>query len=148
MHNIARKPPETAVKELLASAQLPVADITPAHLEHFFGAWAGAALEGIVGMELLGSVALLRSLTVATPRRRSGLGAALLAHAERHAMERGVRSLFLLTTTAERYFARHGYATIPRDTAPVALRNTTEFATLCPVSAVLMVKQLCPVSSQ
>jgi len=66
-HDIVRHPPQDAVTALLAAAQLPLADITPAHLEHFFGAWNGPVLDGIVGIEPLGSAALLRSLTVAAP---------------------------------------------------------------------------------
>ena len=106
--NIIRKPPEAAVKKLLASVQLPTADITPEHMEHFFGAWAGPNLEGVVGVELLGSAALLRSLAVVASKRSSGLGSALLAQVEQYATEKAVRSMFLLTTTAESYFKKRG----------------------------------------
>lgn len=141
-HDIVRHPPQDAVAALLAAAQLPLADITPAHLEHFFGAWNGPVLDGIVGIEPLGSAALLRSLTVAAPRRGVGLGAALLTHAERYAAGRGARDLYLLTTTASHYFAHRGYISIARDAAPDALRRTAEFSALCPSSSVLMVKHL------
>ena len=95
--NIVREPSESAVKKLLASVQLPTADITPKHMEHFFGAWVGSSLEGVVGMEPLGSVALLRSLAVVTSKRCSGLGSGLLAQIEQYVTEKGVRSIFLLT---------------------------------------------------
>lgn len=75
--NIIRKPSEIAVKELLAFALLPTADLTPAHMEHFFGAWAGSTLEGVVGLELYGNVALLRSLAVTGSRRGAGVGCKL-----------------------------------------------------------------------
>lgn len=85
MH-ITRKPPEAAVKKLLAAAQLPTTDITSELMEHFFVAWAGENLEGVVGLEPFGSAALLRSLAVVAPRRRSGLGSELLSGIERYAM--------------------------------------------------------------
>lgn len=139
---IERKPPEIAVKKLLASAQLPTTDITPEHMEHFFGAWLGSSLEGVVGVELLGSAGLLRSLAVVVSRRRSGLGAELLAQVEQYAMENRVRSMFLLTTTAESYFKKRGYSPILREGAPETIRNTTEFTSICPASSVLMVKHI------
>lgn len=140
--NIVRKPSEIAVKDLLDAAQLPIADITPEHMKHFFGAWEGSSLAGVVGMEPLGATALLRSLAITALKRGSGLGSALLAQVEKYAMEQGVRSMFLLTTTAESYFEKRGYARISREEVPEAIRNTVEFTSLCPGSAVLMVKHM------
>jgi amino-acid N-acetyltransferase len=54
----------------------------------------------------------------------------------------GVETLLLLTTTAERFFARRGYAVGPRDAAPLEIRQTPEFAGLCPSSSVCMRKRL------
>jgi mannose-6-phosphate isomerase-like protein (cupin superfamily) len=53
---------------------------------------------------------------------------------------RGVRDVYLLTTTAARFFERAGFATIPRDQAPLAICQTTEFRSLCPASATFMGK--------
>ena len=137
---ITRKPPEVDVKELLASAQLPTVDITPEHMEHFFGAWADSSLEGVVGVELLGSIALLRSLAVVRSKRGSGLGAALLARAEKYATEKGVSSIYLLTSTAEPYFRKHGYSLLLREAAPGAIQKTAEFTSICPADSAFMVK--------
>ena len=89
----------------------------------------------MVGLELYGEVALLRSLAVASSRRGTGVGSGLVAHAERHARDQGVQSLYLLTTTAEQFFLRRGYARIPRDEAPTAIKGTKEFSGICPVSS-------------
>ena len=140
--NITRKPPEVEVKMFLASVQLPAIDITPEHMEHFFGVWAGPNLEGVVGVELYGSVALLRSLAVVASKRGSGLGSELLARAEHYAMGNGVRSMFLLTTTAESYFKKRGYSELLREAAPEVIQRTTEFASICPASSVFMVKHM------
>ena len=99
--NIFSKPNLSAVKQLLSESSLPIEDITAQHLQHFFGCGSGLELEGLVGLELYGEVALLRSLAVASSRRGTGVGSGLVAHAERHARDQGVQSLYLLTTTAE-----------------------------------------------
>ena len=145
--NITRKPPEIEVKALLASVELPIEDISTEHMEHYFGAWTNSTLEGVVGVELHGSVALLRSLAVVSSKRRAGLGARLLVEVEQYAAEKGIQSIFLLTTTAEAYFTKRGYSALSRTAAPDAIRNTTEFAKICPLDSTLMVKRLPAITS-
>ena len=139
---ISPRPSLDSVVKLLAAAQLPTEDMTPAHCEHFFYAGHPSAPTGLVGLELYGDVALLRSLVVAPERRGGGEGAALLKHAEDHARAQGVRALYLLTTTAEHFFEKHGYRRTPRETAPAAIRATREFAGICPASSAFMTRQL------
>jgi len=140
--DIFANPNLSAVKQLLSESRLPIEDITAQHLQHFFGCGSGLKLEGLVGLELYGEVALLRSLAVASSRRGSGVGSALIAHAERHARNQGVQSLYLLTTTAEKFFLRRDYTRIPREDAPAAIKGTKEFSGICPVSSAFMVKRL------
>jgi len=127
---------------LLKGANLPTSDLTESHLSHFFFSGSASAPDGIVGLELLGSQALLRSLVVAPALRSSGLGGALLDHAELHASRVGVKSIFLLTTTAESFFRRRGYFPTDRSKAPAPVRATREFADICPASSAFMVKHL------
>ena len=144
--DIASKPGLSAAVALLAAARLPTGDLTEAHCEHFYFSGPSSAPDGLVGLELFGEVALLRSLVVADHLRGSGAGSLLLAHAERQAKLAGVRRLYLLTTTAETFFARRGYARADRAAAPAAIRTTHEFAGMCPASAAFMVKPLPDVS--
>jgi len=139
---IFRKPSEPQVMKLLTESQLPTADLSAANLEHFF--WCGTAQtpEGVVGLEIYDTVALLRSLAVATACRGSGCGKALVAEVERYAQSKGVQEVYLLTTTAERFFERLGYSRSARDGAPEAIRQTKEFSSLCPSSSAFMVKDL------
>jgi len=97
---------------------------------------------GLVGLEHFGDVALLRSLVVAPERRGRGEGLRLLGHAESQARSSGVRAIYLLTTTAEPFFAKCGYSKAPRETAPAAIRGTREFAGICPASSAFMIKRL------
>ena len=131
-----------AVTRLLHEAKLPTADLTEAHLQHFLARGAEDAPDAVVGLELYPPVALLRSLAVAAPSRGRGLGANLLSEAERYAKSRDVKEIYLLTTTAERFFARSGYERILRDAAPPAIRETQEFSSLCPASSACMRKRL------
>jgi len=140
--NLFRNPPEAQVRALLADSQLPASDLSPGHLEHFFGCGDARSPEGVVGLEIYGAVALLRSLAVAASHRGRGCGQALVAEAERHARSQGVSEIYLLTTTAERFFARLGYRPIDRADAPEAIRRTQEFSNLCPSSSAFMVKEL------
>jgi amino-acid N-acetyltransferase len=98
------QPSEAGVKRLLKASQLDSSDLTPEHLRHFFGLGPEGELEGVVGLELFGAVALLRSLAVVPSRRRVGLGTKLVAHAEDYARGLGIKSLYLLTNTAESFF--------------------------------------------
>ena len=111
-------------------------------LRAFFYCGPADAPTGLVGLELFGDVALLRSLVVVPAARSSGMGTALVRYAENYARSQGVRTLYLLTTTAEGFFARLGYSHAARDAAPPAIRSTREFAGLCPASSAFMSKQL------
>ena len=142
--NIYRNPPESQVKHLLAESKLPTSDLSPKHLEHFFGCGPGETPQGVVGLEIYGKVALLRSLAVSMDSRRHGCGKALVAQAEHHAQSQGVTEVYLLTTTAAEFFEHLGYRRIGRESAPQVIRQTEEFSALCPSSSAFMVKTLNP----
>ena len=138
--NTEPNPPFRAVVALLEAVGLPSSDLTEPQLEHFLFSGPRDAPTGLVGLELYDGVALLRSLAVAPDAQRSGLGSALLQQAEGYAYARGVRSLYLLTTTAQRFFESRGYRLTSRERCPPEIRSTSEFASLCPVGSALMVK--------
>jgi len=139
---IRGRPPRSTAVALLQAQGLPVSDIADEHLEHFFFVGSDASPTGLVGLELYGADALLRSLVVGENARGQGLGSALIDHAEQYAASNNVRSIYLLTTTAETFFKRLGYGRIDRSQAPSAIKQTPEFAGLCPASSAFMVKSL------
>ncbi len=139
---IACRPAHGAVVALLADAGLPTADVSQELLENFYFIGPRTAPFGLVGLELHGNDALLRSLVVGPDHRNSGAGSALVEHAEKDARVRGVVAIYLLTTTAEHFFARRGYVRMDRSDAPLAIRSTREFSEFCPASTALMVKRL------
>ena len=141
---IRRQPPQSTAVALLQEQGLPVSDITGEHLEHFFFVGSDGSPTALVGLELYGTDALLRSLVVAANVRRKGLGATIVDHAEQYAASKGVRSIYLLTTTAEAFFKRLGYERVERSNAPPSIERTREFAGLCPASSAFMLKSLKP----
>lgn len=88
----------------------------------------------------LGSIGLLRSVAVAPSWRGCGIGARLLADRLADAAALRLDAVYLLTQGAAGYFARAGFAAIPRAEAPDPLRAHPQFATACPQSATLMAR--------
>ena len=135
-------PSRRAVGQLLAAAALPTEDLEALDFGDFLAVGSPETLAGVVGLEIGREVALLRSLVVDPSARGTGLGQSLVAAAEEHARRRGVRTIYLLTTTAEGFFARLGYREASRESAPEAIRRSREFAALCPASAAFMSKEV------
>jgi amino-acid N-acetyltransferase len=135
---------EKKIKAVLAAGGLDHQDITPSHLQHFLVLRddPDSTLTGVVGLELKNKNALLRSLTVIAPQRSKGLATKLLREIEKYAKSQQVGTLYLLTLTAERFFARQGYRKTDRGSAPPEIQETAEFNRLCPATAVCMKKNL------
>lgn len=130
-----------AIRALLQEAGLPHDDFA-AHCANFVV--ARAADEGVVGAagaELGGEEALLRSLVVAPDHRGAGLGGRLVDELERRATGWGVRRWWLLTTSAQAFFATRGFRVAERCAAPAAIRATGQFSGGCGSSAVCMTRE-------
>jgi amino-acid N-acetyltransferase len=130
-----------AVRALLAAADLPLAGV-PDDLDRLVVAEAGGRLVGVAGLEVHGRDGVLRSVAVAAERRGDGLGSRLTERVLERARSAGLRRVYLLTTTAEGFFPRHGFRRIERDEASPEVRRSVEFAEACPASAVAMVIEL------
>jgi amino-acid N-acetyltransferase len=128
------------IRELLLAAALPTEDLRAAAVHPFWIASDCEKVVGAVGLERHGDLALLRSLVVAPASRGRGVGIQLAQAAEAHAHELGLSQIYLLTTTAVAFFAARGFRPIPRSAVPAPFQATTEFASLCPATATVMVK--------
>lgn len=138
----ASAPDLESIRRLLESADLPHVDLPPACLEMFLYAKSGEDLVGVIGLEAYEQMGLVRSLAVAPSHRGRGIASSLLAEAETLARRHGMRTLYGLTETIEPLLLRRGYRRVARDEAPEAIRETAEFRTLCPMTAVLLTKTL------
>lgn len=139
---VTNNPDFEQVTVLLKQCDLPTQDITREKLAHFYAIADPSGLVGVIGLELHGDFGLLRSLAVDPDFRNQGIAKVLLSAIEQTAREQHLLSLFLLTTTAPLYFRQQGYDEISRHTVPEAIKSTSEFASICPASAIVMCKVL------
>ena len=131
-----------AIERLLASSGLPIAGVGEA-LRGFVVAESNREIVGVVGLEMCcDEYALLRSTAVAPDWRGTGLGRRLVTHAIAEAESRGIKALYLLTTTAERYFPSFGFVKTQRDAVPDEVKRSVEFREACPASATVMTLEL------
>lgn len=126
-----------AVQAFLRAFDLPTAEIMSTR-GGFLLIEEADQLIAVAGLELHGQVGLLRSVAVAPEFRSRGLAAQLVQQATGYARSLGLTDLYLLTTSAQKYFPRFGFRDIPRETAPADLRASAQFQGVCPDSAVLM----------
>lgn len=129
------------IESLLAASQLPTIGIRD-ELCSFLVAEADTGIVGVVGMEKRGSYGLLRSTAVAPEWRGKHVAKRLVERIIADAESQGVNALYLLTTTAERYFPSFGFEVTARDVVPQDIRNTGEFREACPASATVMCLKL------
>jgi amino-acid N-acetyltransferase len=129
-----------SVRDLLSAATLPTEDLSEESLQLFWVARDCEKVVGAVGLERHGNLALLRSLIVAPAFRSRGLGIQLAQAAEARAQELGLSHIYLLTTTAVAFFTALGFHPVVRSKVPASIQATTEFASLCPATALVMVK--------
>jgi len=122
---------------LLKAAALPVAGIG-SHIETALSARDSARLLGCAAVEVYGQAGLLRSVAVEVEHRGEGWGERLTKPALELARQRGVRDIYLLTTTAGHFFPRFGFTAIPRAELDPALNQSEELRGACPASALAM----------
>ena len=125
---------------LLKINQLPTEDIS--ETTKLFVLEDEQNIRGTIAIEYSGKEGLLRSLSVDENKRNNGYGKTLVGFIEKFASEQGVKNLYLLTTTAESFFAGKAYVKVERNSIPEFIRESSEFSSVCPSSAVVMKKVL------
>lgn len=130
-----------AIERLLVASKLPtdgVAQLLEADPERFLVADQGGEVVAVGGLEPCGSNALLRSVAVREDLRSTGVGRSLVERLIAVAECYDTKELYLLTTTAERWFPRFGFERIDRADAPAEVKATEEFSSACPDTATVM----------
>ncbi len=115
-----------AILDLGRAVQLPPEGIEET-IAYFWVAREGEDIVGTVGLEVYDDLALLRSLAVTPSRQHTGLGRALTETVLAYLIARQFRAVYLLTTTAEAFFARHGFRLVGRDEVPASVQRSVEF---------------------
>jgi len=130
-----------SIETLLEANDLPT-DGVAQHLTNFI---VGVGPSGIIacgGVEFYVDFALMRSIVVARDCRGAGLGKTIVARLLAECRMRSVRSVVLLTTTAEHFFSAQGFVPIAREEVPRPLLASSQFRGICPASATTMLKVL------
>ena len=130
-----------SILQLLLDAGLPIDGLIE-HLNAAFVAREGAAVVGCAALETYTDGALLRSVVVAPAARGGGVGQRLTEAAVSLAESAGAPAVYLLTTSAESYFPKFGFAPTTRDQVPASVKESIEFRSACPASAQVMWKPL------
>jgi amino-acid N-acetyltransferase len=115
-----------AILALVEAVHLPPEGIAEA-MEYFWVARADAHIVGAVSLEVYDDLALLRSLAVTPVHQHTGLGRALIETALSYLTTRRFRAVYLLTITAEAFFARHGFSLVAREAVPASVQQSVEF---------------------
>lgn len=125
------------LEALLRENQLPAADCAE-QAHRFCAIYKGDQLIAAGAIEAVEQYGLLRSVVVREDCRGMGLAGTITAHLLQQAGAEGRLAIYLLTETAEAYFAALGFALVARTDVPLALTRTRQFSTLCPDSASCM----------
>jgi amino-acid N-acetyltransferase len=126
-----------AICDLLAAVHLPTEGVKE-NIDSFVVYEIASGIVAAGGLEFHGKLALLRSVVVETGQSGNGLGALICDRLETAARDKGVQTIYLLTASAASFFRTRGYEELDRAQAPKVIRETEQFARLCPASAILM----------
>lgn len=131
--------PDGTVRFLLEHYGLPTEDLEREEIQ-LYRATRQGEIVGVGGYEIHGKSALLRSVAVKPDLRGEGYGTQICRHLEAEIADHDCEFIFLLTTSAAPFFRRLNYTRTFRADAPESIRETREFAELCPDSAACMYK--------
>lgn len=127
-----------AFRSLLKASNLPADDLDYKK-DLLVGYYEGDDLVGTGGLEVHGPYALLRSLSVKLGIRGKSVGTTITAFLLDEAKKQKIKSIYLLTETARGFFQKKGFTDVPRDRVPEEIKVSSEFAHVCPATAVVMV---------
>ena len=141
VREITREPLDSLVA-LVAAEGLPTDDIGEPDRRFFAFSDAQGIMVGYGGLERAEEDILLRSVVTAPMQRGAGHGQAITEWLANEAARSGARDLYLLTTTAQDFFAKLGFEILDRTSVPRAVVASREFSSLCPSTAVVMKRRL------
>lgn len=127
------------IKRLLVASLLPSRDVGGAS-QRFIVASEGGRLLGCAGLQVEGQDGLVRSMAVHWTRRNAGLGSRLHRRLLFEAVLAGVRTLYVVTTTAEDFFAGHGFRKVAAKEVPPGLQASEEYTAFVPGGGTVMAR--------
>ena len=139
---VTTKSMQDDVIALLRSCKLPYLDlIVESNLLVSYHDDKGKII-GSGGLEFYSAYALLRSVAVEETQRGTAVGKQIVADLLLRAKQAGVGEVYLLTETAHDFFLRRGFSDINRELVPEEVKASTEFSSVCPITASVMVYRM------
>ena len=129
------------IKELLNISKLPSDDCED-HIKNFLVIEEKGKIIGVGGLEICGTIGLVRSMVVIPEHRGKGVAKNLYTLLEDRAHGLGIKTLYLLTESATEYFKSLGFIVQERSEVPVSVMETRQFKELCPSSATVMFRAI------
>ena len=130
------------IAEILRGSKLPPEAIEE-HLSGFLVARSTSGIAGCVAVERYENTGILRSLAVVPGFREKNLGTRLAQAIIDRARDGGVRTMVLLTETAEGFFEKKlGFEVVERSAVATAARESWQFTGAVCQSATCMKREL------
>lgn len=128
----------TEILEILKRVGLPTAGVDN-NIIHFLVATSKSnELLAVIGMEIVGTDGLLRSLACNPNFCKQGIAAELIANALIVARKQGIKNLYLMTQSAEKYMQKFGFKTVERQDIPEDLLKQSELNFACSTCSTCM----------
>lgn len=137
-YTLAEKKDFEKITNLLKINKLPYSDIQKIDIE-FIVAKKDNEIIGCIGLEKFETEGMLRSFAVDDEFKNKGIGTEMYNRILSYSHQNNIKNMHLLTNTAKEYFLKAGFLVVDRDNAPEAIKGTSEFSGLCPVSSTYMV---------
>lgn len=125
------------IHSLLQQVNLPIEGVAE-HVHNFLVAEVDSNIIGTIGLEVYPPAGLLRSAAVLPEFQKSGVGTKLFDALLQSAKAKQLTELYLLTNTAETYFARKGFMKINRNELSGEITSSSAFRMNCCASAVCL----------
>ena len=110
----------------------------------FYGIKKKQKYVAIGGLEYHRPYGLIRSIAVDPEQQLRGYAKHICEALKKQALADNLVELYLLTETAEKFFAKQNYLLIDRADVPSSIKSTSQFSTLCPDDAKVMKLKLIP----
>jgi amino-acid N-acetyltransferase len=130
------------VADLLKACKLPYKDLNVADSIFLSYHDQNGEMVGSGGLEFYSDFALLRSLAVDEKYRGKKIGEAIVNDLLARVIARSIREVYLLTETAHDFFIKLGFKDVDRSDVPTVVKESSEFSSVCPESAVCMLYQV------
>jgi amino-acid N-acetyltransferase len=126
------------LNEMLKSENLPQIEPKEFASNYFKYVGTNGSLQGSIGLEIYGNYGLLRSMVVDKNYRNQGIAHLLVSRILEESKKLRLKEIYLLTTTADKYFAQKGFSYMDRTETPAEIKQSKEYSSQCPSSSTLM----------